>query len=119
MNSADLFSRWLGESEKGVKCLFELARERQPCIIFINEIDALFGQRNDTESESSRRVLIEFLIQMEGIVDSSYEKANGIKYFCFVLSDVRTHNSGVLVFGATNTPWSLDIDIRRRYHFVF
>lgn len=67
MSSSDLLSKWLGESEKGVKGLFELARERQPCIVFIDEIDALCGQRNDTESESSRRVKTEFLVQMQGI----------------------------------------------------
>jgi vacuolar protein-sorting-associated protein 4 len=66
VSSSDLLSKWLGESEKGVKCLFEVARKKQPCIIFVEEIDALFGQRKETESESSRRVKTEFLIQMEG-----------------------------------------------------
>ncbi len=74
MSSSDLLSKWLGESEKGVKCLFELARERQPCIVFIDEIDALCGQRNDTESESSRRVKTEFLVQMQGKFYSSDDK---------------------------------------------
>jgi vacuolar protein-sorting-associated protein 4 len=46
--------------------LSKVARERQPCIVFIDEIDALCGQRNDTESESSRRVKTEFLVQMQG-----------------------------------------------------
>lgn len=94
VSSSDLLSKWLGESEKGVKCLFELARERQPCIVFIDEIDALCGQRNDTESESSRRVKTEFLVQMQG---------------------VGTDNSGVLVLAATNIPWALDTAIRRRF----
>jgi vacuolar protein-sorting-associated protein 4 len=94
VSSADLLSKWLGESEKGVKCLFELARDRQPCIVFIDEIDALCGQRNDTESESSRRVKTEFLVQMQG---------------------VGTDNSGVLVLAATNIPWALDTAIRRRF----
>jgi vacuolar protein-sorting-associated protein 4 len=94
VSSSDLLSKWLGESEKGVKCLFELARERQPCIVFIDEIDALCGQRNDTESESSRRVKTEFLVQMQG---------------------VGTDNSGVLVLAATNIPWTLDTAIRRRF----
>lgn len=66
MSSSDLLSKWLGESEKGVKCLFEVARERQPCIVFIDEIDALCSRRSDDESESSRRIKTEFLIQMEG-----------------------------------------------------
>ncbi|CAF2339249.1 unnamed protein product [Rotaria sp. Silwood2] len=94
VSSSDLLSKWLGESEKGVKGLFELARDRQPCIVFIDEIDALCGQRNDTESESSRRVKTEFLVQMEG---------------------VGTDNSGVLVLAATNIPWALDTAIRRRF----
>ncbi|UJR13878.1 hypothetical protein I4U23_000886 [Adineta vaga] len=94
VSSSDLLSKWLGESEKGVKCLFEVARERQPCIVFIDEIDALCGQRNDTESESSRRVKTEFLVQMQG---------------------VGTDNSGVLVLAATNIPWALDTAIRRRF----
>jgi len=66
VSSSDLLSKWLGESEKGVKCLFEVARERQPCIVFIDEIDALCSQRSDNESESSRRVKTEFLVQMQG-----------------------------------------------------
>jgi len=94
VSSSDLLSKWLGESEKGVKCLFEVARERQPCIVFIDEIDALCSQRSDNESESSRRVKTEFLVQMQG---------------------VGTDNSGVLVLAATNIPWGLDTAIRRRF----
>ncbi|CAF3536160.1 unnamed protein product [Rotaria sp. Silwood1] len=97
VNSSDLLSKWLGESEKSVKYLFEVAREKQPCIIFIDEIDALCGQRNDTESESSRRVKTEFLIQIHG---------------------VGTDNSGVLVLAATNMPWTLDTAIRRRFELI-
>ncbi len=80
MSSADLLPKWLGESEKGVKCLFELARERQPCIVFIDEIDALWGQRNDTESESSRRVKTEFLVQMKGMFCFCDERKQRINY---------------------------------------
>ncbi|CAF3543956.1 unnamed protein product [Rotaria socialis] len=94
VSSSDLLSRWLGEAEKSVRGVFELARDRQPCIIFIDEIDALCGQRNDTESESSRRVKTEFLVQMQG---------------------VGNNNAGVLVLAATNIPWSLDTAIRRRF----
>ena len=71
MSSSDLLSKWVGESEKGVKSLFELARQRRPCIVFIDEIDAICRQRNDTGNEASQRVLAEFLIQMQGISDSS------------------------------------------------
>ena len=84
MSSSDLLSKWLGESEKGVKCLFELARERQPCIVFIDEIDALCGQRNDTESESSRRVKTEFLVQMQGMFFSTNEKLESMSSVFFI-----------------------------------
>jgi vacuolar protein-sorting-associated protein 4 len=81
VSASDLFSKWPGENEKGVKCLFELARERQPCIVFIDEIDALCGQRNDRESESSRRVKTEFLVQMQGMFcfcDERKQRMNSI-----------------------------------------
>ncbi len=66
MSTADLLSKWLGESQKAVKYLFEIARDRQPCIVFIDEIDAVCAQRNDSGSESSRSILAEFLTQMQG-----------------------------------------------------
>ncbi len=76
-----------------VKTLFELARENQPSIIFIDEVDALCGSRSENESESARRIKTEFLVQMQG---------------------VGNDNNGVLVLGATNIPWTLDSAIRRR-----
>ncbi|KAL8435986.1 hypothetical protein ACSSS7_002031 [Eimeria intestinalis] len=94
VSAADLVSKWQGESEKLVRSLFEVARERRPSIIFIDEIDSMCGARSENDSESSRRMKTEFLIQMQGIN--------------FDLSEV-------LVLGATNTPWALDAAIRRRF----
>jgi len=84
----------MGESERLVKQLFEMARENKPSIIFIDEVDSLCGSRSDTESESARRIKTEFLVQMNG---------------------VGTDDQGILVLGATNIPWSLDAAIRRRF----
>ena len=71
-----------------------MARESKPAIIFIDEIDSLTGSRNESESEGSRRIKTEFLVQMNG---------------------VGHDDTGVLVLGATNIPWSLDPAIKRRY----
>lgn len=94
VSSSDLVSKWLGESEKLVRSLFELARKKAPSIIFIDEVDSLCSSRSDSESESARRIKTEFLVQMQGV---------GAK------------NDNVLVLGATNIPWCLDAAIRRRF----
>ena len=87
-------SKWLGESERLVKNLFELARANKPAVIFIDEVDSLCSARSDAENESTRRIKTEFLVQMQGV---------GID------------NDGILVLGATNIPWGLDAAIRRRF----
>jgi vacuolar protein-sorting-associated protein 4 len=56
ISSSDLTSKWLGESEKLVKMMFETARENRPSIVFIDEIDSIATARSDSESESSRRI---------------------------------------------------------------
>jgi vacuolar protein-sorting-associated protein 4 len=71
VSSSDLLSKWLGESERAVKFLFELARERQPCIVFIDEIDALSIREDYRESKSAIRAGIELLVQMQGKFYSS------------------------------------------------
>ena len=96
VSSADLISKWQGESEKLVRNLFELARESEGgrAIIFIDEVDSLCGSRSEGESDSARRVKTEFLVQMDG---------------------VGKDDGSVLVLGATNVPWELDAAIRRRF----
>ena len=96
VSSADLVSKWQGESERLVRNLFEMARESPGgrAIIFIDEVDSLCGSRSEGESDSARRIKTEFLVQMDGVGKNS---------------------SNVLVLGATNVPWELDAAIRRRF----
>ena len=94
VSSADLISKWQGESERLVRQLFEMAREAGRAIIFIDEVDSLCGSRTEGESDSLRRVKTEFLVQMDGVGTTSQQ---------------------ILVLGATNIPWELDAAIRRRF----
>ncbi|KAL2022056.1 hypothetical protein VTK56DRAFT_6100 [Thermocarpiscus australiensis] len=97
ISSADIMSKWYGDSEGLVRQLFELAREKKPAIIFIDEIDALCGNRDGGPgggNENTARMKTELLVQMDG---------------------VGKDNSGILLLAATNLPWSLDPAVRRRF----
>ncbi len=94
ISASDLMSKYVGQSEKTLKALFQMARAARPSIIFIDEIDSIAGNRSSEENEVSRRVKTELLIQMQGVGN-----------------DV----TDVLVLGATNLPWALDPAVRRRF----
>lgn len=94
VSSSDLVSKFMGESERLVRSLFEMARANRPAIIFIDEIDSLCSNRSDGENDATRRIKTEFLVQMQG---------------------VGKEEGGLLVLGATNIPWELDPAVRRRF----
>jgi transitional endoplasmic reticulum ATPase len=92
-----LLSKYVGESERGVREVFRKAKQASPCIIFFDEIDALVPARGSGASDSgvTERVIGQFLAEMDGV-----EEMNG-----------------VLVLGATNRPDILDPALLRPGRF--
>lgn len=64
----ELFSKWVGESEKAVRNLFTKARQVAPSIIFFDEMDAIGGERGAGEAGVHERVLAQLLTELDGVV---------------------------------------------------
>lgn len=94
ISAATLTSKYVGEGEKLVRALFAVARELQPSVIFMDEIDSLLTERKEGEHDASRRLKTEFLVEFDGV------KADG--------------KERILVMGATNRPQELDDAVLRR-----
>ncbi len=92
-----LLSKYVGESERGVREVFRKAKQAAPCIIFFDEIDSLVPSRGSgaTDSHVTERVISQFLAEMDGVEDMN----------------------GVLVLGATNRPDILDPALLRPGRF--
>lgn len=92
----DILDMWMGNSEKNLHQIFELARNQAPCVLFFDEVDALGASRTDMKRSGGRSTINQFLSEMDGI---------------------DNNNEGVLILGATNTPWNLDVAFRRPGRF--
>lgn len=61
-----IMSKYVGDAEKQVRCLFAVAKSIAPCLVFIDEADALLGSRRDGEHDALRRVKTELLTALDG-----------------------------------------------------
>jgi transitional endoplasmic reticulum ATPase len=93
----ELLSKWVGESEKGVREIFRKARQAAPCIIFFDEMDAITPARggNFGDSHVTERVISQFLTELDGL-------------------EILTN---VVVIGATNRPDIIDPALLRPGRF--
>jgi transitional endoplasmic reticulum ATPase len=93
----ELLSKWVGESEKGVREIFRKARQAAPCIIFFDEMDAITPARggNFGDSHVTERVISQFLTELDGL-------------------EILTN---VVVIGATNRPDIIDAALLRPGRF--
>lgn len=92
----DILNYYIGESEKNLHQTFEEARRMAPTVIFIDELDALGGTRQQTQTVSFRTITNQLLTELDG---------------------VDSNNEEILVLGATNAPWFVDSALRRPGRF--
>ncbi|MCX4677354.1 ATP-binding protein [Streptomyces sp. NBC_01433] len=88
----DVLDMWVGNSERNMHEVFETARRQAPCVVFLDELDALGAKRSRTASGGMRNTVNQLLTELDG-VDGA--------------------NEGVFVLAATNVPWDVDIALRR------
>ncbi|MFH8256131.1 ATP-binding protein [Streptomyces roseolus] len=91
---SDVLDMWIGASEKNIHDIFETARRQAPCVVFLDELDALGGKRSRTHNNGLRNVVNQLLTELDGIASGA-------------------GNEGVFVLAATNVPWDVDIALRR------
>ncbi|KAI9658383.1 MAG: hypothetical protein M1821_002516 [Bathelium mastoideum] len=93
IDSATIENKWIGESEKLIRAAFSLSAKLHPCILFIDEADALFYKRSHNDMRWARASLVQFLKEMDGLV---------------------TSQKSPFIIAATNQPGDLDDAFIRR-----
>lgn len=88
---ADVLDMWIGSSEKNIHSMFERARRNAPCVLFLDELDAL-GRKRSLIRNSASGAINQLLSELDGMNQA---------------------NEGVFVLAATNHPWDVDTALRR------
>ncbi len=92
----EVLNMYIGESERHLHELFEVARRHVPCVLFIDEVDAIGHKRSDLRTSAMRGVVVQLLAELDNVAAS---------------------NEGVFVLAATNMPWDVDVALRRPGRF--
>ncbi len=92
----DVLDMYIGESERKLRAIFDTARRNAPCVLFLDEVDAIGHKRTDLRGSGLRSVVQALLSELDG-VDGS--------------------NEGVFILAATNHPWDVDSALRRPGRF--
>jgi AAA+ superfamily predicted ATPase len=93
---ADVLDMYIGQSERNLHALFETVRANAPCVLFLDEVDAIGQKRSQLRNSALRQVVNQLLVELD---------------------DVHSANEGVFVLGATNHPWDVDAALRRPGRF--
>lgn len=89
---ADVLDIYIGQSERNLSEIFATARRHAPCVLFLDEVDAIGQRRSQLRSNSMRGTVNQLLSELDG---------------------VGAQNDGVFVLAATNAPWDVDVALRR------
>ena len=93
---ADIIDMFVGQSERNIHELFEIARRNAPCVLFLDEVDAIGQKRSQLRHTPMRSAVNQLLLELD---------------------DVSGNNEGVFLLAATNHPWDVDSALRRPGRF--
>ncbi len=93
---ADIIDMFVGQSERNIHELFEIARRNAPCVLFLDEVDAIGQKRSQLRHTPMRSAVNQLLLELD---------------------DISGNNEGVFLLAATNHPWDVDSALRRPGRF--
>src|ERR1700733_120419 len=93
---ADIIDMFVGQSERNIHELFEIARRNAPCVLFLDEVDTIGQKRSQLRHTPMRSAVNQLLLELD---------------------DVDGGNDGVFLLAATNHPWDVDSALRRPGRF--
>ncbi|CAD6192566.1 unnamed protein product [Caenorhabditis auriculariae] len=125
--ATELVSGLSGESEEKIRSLFETAKENSPCILILDDIDAIAPRRETATREMERRIVSQLCSSLDELINPPKEKPlKGVLSFSAdgevdVAEDVSRNvtGGGVLVIGTTSRPEYVDSGLRRAGRFDY